>query len=168
MSRTRYLADHLTIDQLQARYRVCRCRCERTRWQAIWLTAKGWKTVAILEATGLKRTAFQEALRRYNAQGPPGLRDRRRDNRGQPPLLTEELAAFLRQALSGPAPDGGLWNGRKVADWMAAKLGREVLPRQGQRALRRLQFTTRRPRPHHDQADPEAQERFKGGASAEP
>jgi transposase len=168
MSRPRRLAEHLTVEQLEARYKACQCRIERTRWQAIWLLAKGWTTIPILEATGLGLTAFQAALRRYNADGPAGLRDRRHDNHGQAPLLTDALAAELRAALAGPAPDGGLWNGRKVADWMAAKSGRKVAVRQGQRALHQLGYSTRRPRRRHTLADPQAQEDFKKGASPGP
>ncbi len=164
MSRPRYLAPHFTVEQLEERYKACRCRTERTRWQAMWLTAKGYSTVAVLDATGLGRTTFQMALRRYNADGPAGLRDRRHDNPGQAPLLTAELAAELGEALAGPAPDGGLWNGRKVAGWMAARLGRPVGERAGQRALHRLGYTTRRPRRRHALADPQAQEDFKKGA----
>ena len=33
---------------------------------------------------------------------------------------------WLWQALQQPPPDGGLWNGRKVADWMSELKGEKV------------------------------------------
>jgi hypothetical protein len=36
------------------------------------------------------------------------------------PLLNDIEQAQLWLALQQPPPDGGLWNGRKVADWMSS------------------------------------------------
>jgi len=73
--------------------------------------------------------------------------------------------ARLRRALGGPAPDGELWTGRKVAAWMAAELGRPVGEPRGWEWMVRLGFSPQRPRPKEARADPAAQEAFKKGAS---
>ena len=97
--------------------------------------------------------------RQYNAVGPPGVPKRRPQRVGQR-LLSPELAAALAQALTGAAPDGGLWTGPQVARWMAERLGRPVRPQRGWEALRRLGYTPQRPRPRHAQADAAAQAAF--------
>ncbi len=51
-----------------------------------------------------------------------------------PPLLEHEL--WL--ALQGPAPDGGIWTGPKVAQWIAAKTGKRIYRQRGWEYLRRL------------------------------
>jgi hypothetical protein len=51
------------------------------------------------------------------------------------------------------------------ARWMSQRLGREVSRVRGWEALRRLGYSPQKPRPAHDQADPEAQAAFQGGAA---
>lgn len=63
---------------------------------------------------------------RYNSMGVEGLSDRRQSNPGGKPLLDEIQMAQLLQVIQQPAADGGLWNGRKVADWMSDQLERPV------------------------------------------
>ncbi|WP_204152628.1 helix-turn-helix domain-containing protein, partial [Leptolyngbya sp. CCY15150] len=67
-----------------------------------------------------------ELVRDYNAHGPQCLGDGRRENPGAPPLLSEEQQALLLQVLRGEAPDGGLWNGRKVADYLSELLDQPI------------------------------------------
>lgn len=40
-------------------------------------------------------------------------------NQGTRPLVDDIQQAQLWQALQEKAPDGGLWNERKVADWLS-------------------------------------------------
>jgi hypothetical protein len=58
-------------------------------------------------------------------------------------------------------PDGGLWNGRKVADWMSELLARRVSPQRGWEYLPGMRYKLRSPRPEHDKADPIEQEQWK-------
>lgn len=64
--------------------------------------------------------------------------------------MNDVQQAQLWQALQGKAPDGGLWNGRKVADWMSELLGRLVLPQRGWEYLRGMRYRLRSPRPEHE------------------
>ncbi len=68
---------------------------------------------------------------------------------------------MLSEVLGGPAPDGGLWTGPKVAAWIEEKTGTKTHPQRGWVYLKRLGFSLRRPRPRHAKADPEEQETFK-------
>ncbi len=63
---------------------------------------------------------------RYNQSGARGLGDRRHQNQGKKPLLDDVGLAYLWQRLQTPPPDGGLWNSRKVAEWMSEFLEHQV------------------------------------------
>ncbi|MCC3466298.1 MAG: helix-turn-helix domain-containing protein, partial [Microcoleus sp. PH2017_06_SFM_O_A] len=61
--------------------------------------------------------------------------------------LSPEQQEELRQALQGPAPDGGDWTGPKVARWIAEKTGSaHVWPQRGWDYLKRLGVDWRRRR----------------------
>ncbi|MDJ0531525.1 MAG: hypothetical protein QNJ70_03365 [Xenococcaceae cyanobacterium MO_207.B15] len=53
------------------------------------------------------------------------MRSRRHENQGKESLLDDVQLAHLWQRLQTPPPDGGLWNSRKVADWMSELLACE-------------------------------------------
>lgn len=155
------LANHLTADELEQRYRKATDPVERSHWQMVWLLRQGRPTTEVAEVTGYSTTWLYAIVRRYNAEGPAGLGDRRHHNPGQAPLLDAALRADLEQALDGPAPDGGLWSGPKVARWMSAKLGRKIHAPRGWELLQQLGYRSYVPRPRHAKASPEAQATFK-------
>lgn len=157
---------HLPVAEWEHRYRACRDPVERSRWQMVWLVGAGHRVPEVAALTGYTANWVREIIRRFNAEGPAGIADRRHANPGQPPLLSPALREALREALADPPPDGGLWTSRKVAAWMAARLGRDIGEVRGWEALRSLGFTPQRPRPANVAADREAQERFKTGACA--
>ncbi len=65
------------------------------------------------------------------------------------------------QVLQTPAPDGGLWNGRKVADWLSELTQQQISRQRGWEILRQMSFRLRVPRPAHTEADPVEQEAWK-------
>lgn len=76
-------------------------------------------------------------------------------------LLSAAQQEELDQALQSP-PDGGLWSGPKVAQWIAQKTGRgQVHPQRGWDYLQRLNYSGQRPHPRHANADEAAQAAFK-------
>jgi transposase len=164
MARRLVLAPHLTIDELEQRYRRCRDPVERSHWQMLWLLAGGTSTAHVAQMTGYSVRWVQEVARRYRT-GPEAIGDRRHTNPGAAPLLAAAQQEQLREALLGPAPDGGLWTCRWVAVWMSQVLGRPVSEQRGWEWMRRLGFTPQRPRPRETRADPAAQEVFKKGGS---
>jgi len=159
------LQPHLSLDELERRYKACRDPVERTHWHALWLFAQGHRIAAIAGLIGLSEWSIRKAIHLYNREGPRGVRDRRHEHPGAPRLLSWEQQAELRGLLAGAAPDGGLWTGPKVALWMSEQLGRAVLPGQAWQTLKQLGYSLKRPRRRHPEADPEAQEAFKKGAS---
>lgn len=168
MARPLIVPSHLPVDELERRYRRTRDPVERSHWQIVWLLARGETTTAVAGVTGYSINWVREVAKRYREGGPGALGDRRHANRGAAPLLSAEQQAALRAALAGPALDGGLWTCRKVAAWIAARVGRPVGEQRGWEYLVRLGFSPQRPRPRETRADPAAQAAFKRGASRTP
>lgn len=111
---------------------------ERRRWQLIGLLADQAPLAEIEAATGYRPRTIREIAQRYRASGAAALVDRRAQSRGAPRLLAPLLEHELWQALQGPAPDGGIWTGPKVAHWIAAKTGKRIYRQRGCEYLRRL------------------------------
>jgi hypothetical protein len=55
MSRRIHLATHLSVEDLERRYRAAHEPHERTWWQIRWLLARGQTATAIAESTGYTR-----------------------------------------------------------------------------------------------------------------
>lgn len=155
------IAEHLSVSELQARYREAKNPVTRSQYQIIWLLASGKKTEEVAIATGYTVYWVRELARRYNHSGIEGLGDHRENNPGKEPLLDEVQIAQLLQVIQGPAPDGGLWNGRKVADWMSEVLGYRVWPQRGWEYLKAMEYRLRIPRPENQKADLIEQEEWK-------
>src|SRR6185437_4450857 len=150
------LEPHLTVDELERRYRGAQEPHERSWFQILWLLAKGHTATEIAESTGYSRYWIGQIARRYNVAGPVGMQNRRfTHSHRAAPLLSPVLVAELAAAVRGPAPEGDEWLGRTVAEWMSARLGRPVSVQLGWTYLVRLDGKRRKPRPRHVQADPE-------------
>jgi transposase len=144
-----------------AAYRSEREAVRRSHLQVIWLLLSGEAASAVARVTGFSERWIEKLVARWNAEGPAGLGDRRRGNGAVPVLDAAGLAALAAALDEGPE-DRGLWNGRKVAAWMSARLGRPVSVKLGLAYLHRLGFSRQWPRPRHAKAaGPEAQEAFK-------
>ena len=156
---------HLTVDELEQRYRRATDAVARSQWQIVWLLSGGTSTAEVARVTGYSVNWVREIARRYREDGPTGIGDHRHGNPGAAPLLDGAHQAALQEALAGPAPDGGLWTCRWVAAWMSAVLGRPVSAQRGWEWMRRLGFTPQRPRPRETRADPAAQAAFNKGGS---
>jgi transposase len=155
------IISHLTTEELEQRYRSALAVIERSHYQIIWLLAKGKRTEEVAEVTGYSRDWIYELVRSYNSLGVETLGDLRKHNRGASPKLDDIQQANLLQALRGNAPDGGLWNGRKVADYLSELLGVTISRQQGWEYLKQMEYRLRVPRPQHQQADLELQEDWK-------
>jgi len=161
MPRTVKLEEHLSAEELRARYREAKDPAERSHTQIVWLIASGESAKRAAEISGYSPRWVSEVVRRYNEGGSEALGDRRRENPGGKFLLDEQRRRELAEALEGPAPDGGLWTGPKVAEWIEAKTGKRTHPQRGWVYLKRLGYSLKRPRPRHHKADQEEQEAFK-------
>src|SRR5438270_7619281 len=158
------IVPHLDSEELEDRYRKAHDPVERSHYQILWLISEGKSTTQVMEVTGYSRGWIQQLARRYNADGPQALGDRRHRNPGakERALLTAEQQQELQEALTKPPPDGGMWNSRKVGEWIEQKTGRVVSQKKqrGWEYLKRLGNSPKVPRPHHASADEHEQEAF--------
>jgi transposase len=162
------IADHLRVEELEACYRRETDGRARTHWHILWLLAQGQTTEQVATVTGYTRQWIRMLVQRYNDQGPTAVQDGRHHNRGAARVLTPAQEAELDTALDGPSPDGGLWTGPKVAQWINERGSRPLSNYGGWLYLRRLPRRLRVPRPQHTQGDPVAQATFKKTARADP
>lgn len=152
---------HLDIAELEQLYRQAKDPVESRQYQIIWLLAQGKKTEEVESVTGYSRTWIYALVKRYNELGISGIGDRRLSNQGAKTLIDDMHQAHLWQALQSNAPDGGLWNGRKVADWLSEVTGIKISRYRGWEILRQMTFRLRVPRPSHTNSDPFEQEAWK-------
>jgi hypothetical protein len=75
-----YLTDH----ELHQQYRHAHDPVERSRWQFLWLLARGLTATAIARVTGYSAYWIGQIARRYNRAGPDEVRDQRLRNRQGP------------------------------------------------------------------------------------
>ena len=155
------LEPHLSVEELYPHYRTSVKLVERSHYQIIWLLASGLTPLAVSQVRGYSRIWIYQLLRRYNQLGASALRDRRSSNRGQAPQLNDLQRAQLWQVLSGLAPDGGLWNGGKVADWLSEWTGEQISRHRGWEYLREMGYRLKVPRPQHQETGLEQQQQWK-------
>jgi transposase len=158
------VSDHLSLADLEQRYRQAHDPVARSHFQIVWLLAQGKTRPQVAEVTGYGVRWIGEIMRRYNQGGPDALGDGRHHNPGGQPILSPEQQARLVAALQSPAPDGGLWTGPQVAAWIEAETGHAGYPQLGWSYLVRLGARPKRPRPQHIKADPAAVAAFPKGS----
>lgn len=168
MARRTKLEPHLTPDELKERFRTIKDPSERSHFQALWLISQGKTQAETAQLVGFCERWVQEIVKRYNAEGPAAMRDRRHEHPGAAPALDDAGRQALVVALQTRPPDLGVWTSQKAAAWIRSHSGRAVCTVTGWRTLRRLGQIPQRPRPQHKRADPEAQEAFQDGSAAAP
>src|SRR5690625_3439142 len=113
------LADHLTSEELEQRYRAAKRPTESRRFQVLWLLSKGWHSEDIAKAVGYTVIRVRKLAGFYYESRPEAMLDGRRNTPCQDQLLHEDGVAAVRQAIENEEPpDGPQWNGPKVAVWM--------------------------------------------------
>jgi Homeodomain-like domain len=127
MARRIHLQPYLSVDELERRYRTAKEPNERTWWQILWLLAQGHTATELSSVIGYRAYWIGQIAKRYNAEGPTGMHNRRHTTSYRPPtVLAPALQEELRQALAEAAGRDERWTGTDVAAWMAERLGRPV------------------------------------------
>ena len=162
-----WIVEHLSVEELERRYRAVRDVTEARHTQAIWLLAQGRTVLDVASVLAFAPRWVEQLAARHDAHGPAVLGEQRRRNGRAASVLTAAVLAALAERLKAPPEDGGRWTGPKVALWMARRRGMErVHPQRGWEALRRVRWSLQTPRPRHPRsATPEQRAEFKGGST---
>jgi transposase len=161
------IIEHLSVAELERRYRAAQEVTEARHTQAIWLLAQGRTVLDVASVLAFAPRWVEQLAARYNAHGPDVLGDQRRRNGRAASVLTKAVLRALAERLRAPPEDGGCWSGPKVALWMARHLGVErVHPQRGWEALKRVRWSLQAPRPRHPRsATPAQRAAFKRGST---
>jgi transposase len=152
------IVGHLSVEELEARYRAARDATEARHLQAIWLLAQGRTVLDVASVLAFAPRWVEQLAARYNAHGPAALGDQRQRNGRAASVLTDAVLAALSERLREPPEDGGQWSGPKVARWMAARLGlAKVHAQRDWEALKRVRWSIQVPRPRHPRSATPAQ-----------
>ncbi len=138
----------------------------RTRILAIRYMLEGHTAPGAAKVFPISDTQLRMWMRRYDAEGLHGLRDRHRP--GRPPILDpEKTEAFSERVRTGPAEAEGLaaYRGEDVRRLLKDEFGSDYSISGTYFLLHRLGFSNLVPRPVHPKADPAAQAAFKRGGS---
>jgi transposase len=158
---------HLSLTELEQRYRQAKDAVERSHYQIIWLLASGRSSRDVSQITSYSLSWIYELVWGYNRIGPGSLGDKRHEHRGGKKLLDDRQQAQLWQVLQSPPPGGGLWNGRKVANWSGELWGYSVSRQRGWEYLKEMKLPLRVPRPSHQETDYFEQEEWKKKLASE-
>lgn len=162
MARHLHLQPHLSVGELERRYRAAKEPNERSWWQILWLLSRGHTAVAVSAVTGYSAYWIGQLAKRYNAEGPTGMHNRRHTtSRRTPPAVSPALQEELRQAVAEAAARHEHWTGTDAAAWISRQLGHPVSYHLGWRYLVRAKQSLQVPRPRHALADAEQQADFK-------
>src|SRR5260221_12204779 len=154
MARHIHLQPHLSVDELERRYRAAKEPNERTWWQLLWLLAQGRTATELSAVTGYRAYWIGQIAKRYNEQGPAGMQNRRHTTSYRPPpVLSLALQEELRAALAEAAARNEPWTGGGVAARRGPRPGRPLSSSLGWRYLLRPQQSFQGPPPPHALAD---------------
>lgn len=161
-------APHLTLPEVETQVKKTKEVVEHTRWQIIHLMLKGKRATEVAEIFNLTVGWVREIVRRYNKDGPSGLKNKRTTNGGNRSILNESQRQELANTLEHQRPpDNGLWTSKKVCAWVKEKTNQDISVTAAWQYFRRLGFSVRVLRPRHIKADPLKQEEFKKKYSAQ-
>ena len=139
------------------------------RLLAIAHALDGFSRAEAARLAGMERQALRDAVLRYNAQGPGGLRDRPRS--GRPEALTEgQQAALKAWVLRGPNPerDGvSAWRLVDICAHAEQAYGVRYSEWGMSRLLKRLGLSRQNARPWHPQGSAAERAAFEKGAWVE-
>src|SRR5258708_36800106 len=104
MARRIHLRPHLSVDELEHRYRTAKEPNERTWWQILWLLAQGRTATELSAVIGYRGYWIGQIAKRYNEQGPARMQNRRHTTPYRPP---PGLAPAPQEGLRGVPAEAG-------------------------------------------------------------
>lgn len=141
MGRRLKIVNHLSSEELKARYQTATAPVKLRRWHLLWLVSQQWYVLKSAAAVGVSYAYARKIGHQYNQHGTKTIANRRRGRQVARRALRciNSNARSKTQALQDAAPDGGIWSGPKVAQWIAHKTERQsVRAQRGWDYLKRL------------------------------
>lgn len=143
----------LSSAELEARYEAASDPVAKGHFHALWLLSLGYEGDEVAELLSFSTRWVRALSKRYNEGGPEALGDQRVHNGTRPTILTPAALARLKERITTPPDDGGLWTGPKIARWLAKFHGlKSVHDQRGWDALIAIGYSIQQPRPRHPQA----------------
>lgn len=134
------------------------------RMMAIAHVLSGMTFTDAAAAVGIERQSLGDAVKRYNAEGLDGLKDRPKP--GRTPKLTEAQRDELKTVIEkGPEPETDGISAYTLNDLVAIvakRFGVTYHPGHMSLIVRKLGFSRQKPRPFNPKKDEAAQAAFKG------
>jgi len=154
---------NLTASELRASATKAKDVSAARRMLCLAMVLEGADRTTAAESCGMDRQTLRDWVHRYNAEGLPGLYDRKRPG-ARPKLTAEQRAALAAMVEAGPDLQvHGVVRWRRVdlRDELQRQFGVELHERSVGKLLKRLGYRRLSVRPRHPEADEEAQEAFK-------
>src|SRR4051812_31744412 len=117
------VAEHLSIAELEERFRTAKDPILARHVQVIWFLAQGHTSAEVSTVTSFVPRWIEQLRARYNAEGFAALGDLRRHNGRAPSLLKPDLLERLRVAWAVRRPVAGWGRGGKGRAWWAGGPG---------------------------------------------
>ena len=155
------VASHLSVGELETRYRQSKQITERNHYHIVWLMAQGRRVPEVAEIVGYNVERVRQIVRKYNVEGPASLTDKRAGRSGRPRLLSAREERNLQNEVEEAFAQGQPYTGVQVAQRMSELLGRAVYPAWGWELLQRWGHRRKVLRPEHVKRDKQAGEVFK-------
>jgi transposase len=153
----------LTASELRAAATKAKDVAAARRMLCLAMVLEGADRTTAAETCGMDRQTLRDWVHRYNAEGLPGLYDRKRPG-ARPKLTADQRAALAAMVEAGPDPQvHGVVRWRRVdlRDELQRQFGIELHERSVGKVLKRLGYRRLSVRPRHPEADEAAQEAFK-------
>ena len=98
------IVPHLSVEELQARFRAAKTTTQAHYYQIIWLLACGKRTAEVMIVTGYSRGWIYQLVRGYNHLGSESLGDQRCKNTDCDPLLNHVEQAMVVASSTAATP----------------------------------------------------------------
>jgi transposase len=149
---------HLSVCELEHRYKSASEGVAKSHFQALWLLSRGFDLDEVADLVGFSTRWVRLLIDRYNEGWPSKLGDQRVNNGTEPTILTPEALAALKERLGRPPDDGGQWSGPKIARFLADFHGLTfVHDQRGWDALMAIGWSIQQPRPRHPKSADEVE-----------
>lgn len=154
--------EHHTLDELKRLALEHRGTTLGIRLQAVILARQNKIGAEVAQALGFSRKVVAMWISQYNYHGLQGIMDSPRRGR-RCELDPQQLAELKARLDAGARPEDGVSSlrGRDIQRIVEEKFGILYCLNNIYDLLHRLGYSYLKPRPHHEKADPEAQEAFK-------